>query len=114
MKRFVAALIICLAIPAIAGAATKVQGFTWSYDVTEEANITGFEILNKDNVVVVPNIPKTSRMATVTITYTNQDPQPFYIRAVDTVSGEKSDPSNIATFVPPKKNVNAPGLFKNN
>ncbi len=97
--------------PEISSAATKVQSFTWTYDTPEEANITGFEILNKDNVVVVPSIPKTSRMATVTITYTNQDPQPFYIRAVDTISGEKSDPSNIETFVPPRKIVKTPGVF---
>jgi hypothetical protein len=112
MKKIMIALTIFLA-PALVQAATKVQSFTWSYDVAEEANITGFEILNKDNVVVVPSIPKTSRIASVTITYTNQDPQPFYIRAVDTVTGEKSDPSNIATFVPPRKIVKTPGGFWN-
>ena len=110
-KLIITALLSCRVIPSLSFAATKVQSFTWTYDIADEADITGFEILNKANIVVVPSIPKTSRMATVTITYTNQDPQPFYIRAVDTVSGEKSDPSNIETFVPPKKIVKAPGMF---
>jgi len=116
MKKLTCFLFIALLIPIVAQAATKVQSFTWTYDIAEEANITGFEILNKDNVVVVPSIPKTSRIASVTITYTNQDPQPFYIRAVDASDPsmlEKSDPSNIATFVPPKKIVKTPEGFRN-
>jgi len=67
----------------------------WTYDVAQEASITGFRIYDKDNNIVVDNIPAADRTASFEA---GEVCSSWYITAVN-VSNESKN-SNIISWCP--------------
>jgi len=121
MKKFLLVIVmLCMASGANAATITRTLPFSWTYDVADEAEITGFEICifsadatEQNAVVAIGNIPKTARFATGPVTYDMAKTQKLFIRAVsvdpsDPTLIEKSGPSNMIRL------LIAPGKFRKN
>ena len=105
---------VLLSVPAMAAPKTVQLTAEWSFPVEAEAEITGYEIYDANNVVVISNIAKTARAVVMTITFDGKSPQAFYMRAVDATDPanvEYSGNSNVYVWSPAKKKIATTGSF---